>query len=116
MSKPSARPALPVEPKEIVWNPEPERLRELTKEMPNTRTTKYSNTNTHTRVDSRSKLSTYIVTDTPELHDAQTITREEYERVSGIQNEYIRGCEMVVVDGFIGNDPEFRVPARLIIE
>jgi phosphoenolpyruvate carboxykinase (ATP) len=116
MSKPSARPALPVEPKKIIWNPEPERLRELTKEMPNTRTTKYGNTNTQTRVDARSKLSTYIVTANPELHDAQTITPEEYERVSRIQDDYIRGSEMVVVDGFIGNDPEFRVPARLIIE
>jgi phosphoenolpyruvate carboxykinase (ATP) len=84
--------------------------------MPNTRVTSYKNTNTKTRVDSRSKLSTYVVTDTPEHYDSQTITREEYARVSKIQDEYIRGCEMIVVDGFIGNDPEFRVPARLIIE
>jgi phosphoenolpyruvate carboxykinase (ATP) len=117
MSKPSAKPlGLPVEPKEVIWNPSAERLRELTLEMPNTRTTKYDNTNTQTRVDSRSKLSTYVVTDTPEHHDSQTINRAEYERISKLQNEYIRGCEMIVVDGFIGNDPDFRVPARLIIE
>jgi phosphoenolpyruvate carboxykinase (ATP) len=116
MSKPSARPMLPVEPKGIIWNPSPERLRELAKEMPNTRITRYSNTNTQTRVDSRSKLSTYVVSDTPERHDSQTITREEYDRVAGIQNDYVRNCEMIVVDGFIGNDPEFRVPARLVIE
>src|SRR5215208_6356301 len=116
MSKPSARPMLPVEPKEIIWNPSPERLRELAKEMPNTRLTRYANTNTQTRVDSRSKLSTYVVSDTPERHDSQTITRAEYNRVAEIQNEYIRNCEMIVVDGFIGNDPEFRVAARLIIE
>jgi phosphoenolpyruvate carboxykinase (ATP) len=116
MSKPSARPSLPVDPKKIIWNPPPDRLRELTEEMPNTRVTKYKNTNTKTRVDSRSKLSTYVATDTPELYDSQTITRQEYARVSKIQDDYIRGCEMVVVDGFIGNDPAFRVPARLIIE
>src|SRR6185436_3237568 len=98
------------------WNPSPERLRELATEMRNTRITRYNNTNTQTSVDSRSKLSTYIVSDTPERHDSQTITREEYDRVSRIQNDYIRACEMVVVDGFIGNDPEFRVAARLIIE
>src|ERR1044072_8505075 len=115
MSNPSARPMLPVEPKEIIWNPSPERLRELAKEMPNTRITRYSNTNTQTRVDSRSKLSTYVVSDTPERHDSQTITREEYDRIAALQNEYIRNCEMIVVDGFIGNDPEFRVAARLII-
>ena len=117
MSKPSMEPSgLPVEPKGIIWNPSPEHLRELTELMPNTRVTRYNNTNTQTRVDARSKLSTYVVTDTPEHHDSQTITREEYGRVSKIQDEYIRGCEMIVVEGFIGNDPEYRVPARLVIE
>ena len=116
MSKPSARAALPVDPKEIIWNPSAEQLRRLTEEMPNTRVTRHHNTNTQTRVDSRSKLSTYVVTDTPERHDSQTITREEYDRVAKLQNDYIRGSEMILVDGFIGNDREFRVPARLIIE
>jgi phosphoenolpyruvate carboxykinase (ATP) len=117
MSKPVSRTSgLPVEPKSVIWNPGPERLRELTEEMQNTRITRYRNTNTQTRVDSRSKLSTYVVTDTPDRHDSQTITREEYERVSKLQNDYIRSSEMVVVDGFIGNDDDFRVAARLVIE
>jgi phosphoenolpyruvate carboxykinase (ATP) len=116
MSKPSARAALPVNPKEIIWNPSGEELRRLTEEMPNTRITRHDNTNTQTRVDSRSKLSTYIVTDTPERHDSPAITRQEYERVSKLQDDYISGCEMVLVDGFIGNDSEFRVAARLIVE
>jgi len=116
MSKASARAALPVNPKDVIWNPSAEELRRLTEKMPNTRLTRYSNTNTQTRVDSRSKLSTYVVTDTPGQHDSQTISRDEYDRVVKLQNEYIRGSEMVVVDGYIGNDPEFRVPARLIIE
>jgi phosphoenolpyruvate carboxykinase (ATP) len=116
MSKPSARATLPVDPKEIIWNPSAEELRRLTEAMPNTRVTRYANTNTQTRVDSRSKLSTYVASDTPERYDSQTISRAEYERVARLQNDYIRGCEMVLIDGFIGNDPEFRVPARLIIE
>lgn len=116
MSKASARATLPVDPKEIIWNPSAGELRRLTEEMSNTRKTRYDNTNTQTRVDSRSKLSTYVVTDAPEMHDSQTITRKEYEEVAKLQNEYIRGCEMILVDGFIGNDPEFRVPARLLIE
>jgi phosphoenolpyruvate carboxykinase (ATP) len=116
MSKASARATLPVDPKKVIWNPPADELRRLTEEMPNTRLTRYHNTNTHTRVDARSKLSTYVVTDTPERYDSQSISREEYDRVAAAQNEYIRGSEMVVVDGFIGNDPEFRVPARLIIE
>jgi phosphoenolpyruvate carboxykinase (ATP) len=117
MSKPHAKySGLPVEPKDIIWNPSPEHLRRLAEEMPNTSTTIYNNTNTQTRVDSRSKLSTFVVTDAPEHHDALTITRAEYERVSQLQNDYIRNSEMIIVDGFIGNDPEFRVAARLIIE
>src|SRR6266446_6222891 len=116
MSKPSARATLPVDPKEIIWNPSAEELRRLTEEMPNTRVTHHNNTNTQTRVDSRSKLSTYVATDTPERHDSQTISRAEYDRVAKIQNDYIRGCEMILVDGFIGNDSDFRVAARLIIE
>ena len=116
MSKPSARATLPVDPKEIIWNPSAQELRRLTEEMPNTRVTAHDNTNTQTRVDSRSKLSTYIVSDRPERYDSQTITLEEYDRVAKVQNDYIRGCEMILVDGFIGNDSEFRVPARLIIE
>lgn len=117
MSKPHIKPSgLPVEPKRVIWNPSPERLREIATEMPNTRVTIHDNTNTQTRVDARSKLSTYVVTDTPELYDSQTITRDEYERVSNLQNDYIRDREMILVDGWIGNDPEFRVAARLIIE
>jgi phosphoenolpyruvate carboxykinase (ATP) len=116
MSKPSARAMLPVDPKEVIWNPSADQLRRLTEEMPNTRVTRHHNTNTQTRVDARSKLSTYVVTDTPENYDSQTISRTEYERVAKLQNEYIRGREMVLVDGFIGNDPRFRVAARLIIE
>jgi phosphoenolpyruvate carboxykinase (ATP) len=117
MSKPQTTPGdLLVSPKSTIWNPAQTRLRDLTAKMPNTRVTKFDNTNTQTKVDSRSKLSTYVATDTPDRHDSQTITRVEYDRVARIQNDYIRGCEMIVVDGWIGNAPEFRVAARLIIE
>src|SRR5205085_11098659 len=37
-------------------------------------------------------------------------------RLAELQDEYIAGQEMVQIDGFIGNDPEFRTPARLFIE
>ena len=117
MSKAHTQPdRLPVEPKKIIWNPSAEQLRELSLEMPNTRLTAHDNTNTQSRVDARSKLSTFVVSDNPKLHDSGTISREEYERVAALQNEYIRSREMILIDGFIGNDPEFRVAARLLIE
>ena len=107
---------LPVEPKSAIWNPSPEELRRYAEAMPNARITEFNNVNVGTRVVSRSKLSTFIASDTPEEHSDQTITRAEYERMAKLQNDYIRTREMLVIEGFIGNDPEFRVPARLIIE
>ena len=108
--------ALPVEPKSVVWNPTPAQLRQFAADMSNARVTEFGNLNVATRVVSRSKLSTFIATDRKEDHSDQTITRAEYQRMAKLQNDYIRTCDMLVVEGFIGNDPQFRVPARLIIE
>src|SRR3954453_20606711 len=108
--------SLPVDPKSLVWNPRPEQPRRFTEEMPNCRGTEFGNVNVATRVVSRSKGSTFVATDTPENHSDQTISRAEYERISKLQNDYVRTRDMLVVDGFIGNDPQFRVAARLIIE
>ena len=108
--------ALPVEPKSVIWNPSAADMRRFTEEMPNCRLTEFSNVNVATRVVSRSKLSTFIATDTPEQHSDQTISRADYDRVAKMQNDYIRTRDMLVVEGFIGNDPEFRVATRLIIE
>src|SRR6266576_3138048 len=107
---------LPVKPKRTIWNPSPEALRKYTEEMPNCRRTEFGNVNVGTRVVSRSKLSTFIATDTPEQHSDQAISRAEYDRVAKLQNDYITTRDMLVVDGYIGNDPEFRVAARLVIE
>lgn len=114
--RPHRRKSLPVEPKSVVWNPTPDQLRQFAEEMPNARITEFNNVNVGTRVVSRSKLSTFIATDRKEEHSDQTINRAEYERIAKIQNEYIRTRDMLVIEGFIGNDPAFRVPARLIME
>jgi ATP-dependent phosphoenolpyruvate carboxykinase len=108
--------SLPVQPKKTYWNPSPAELREFTRQMKNARETEFRNLNVATKVVSRSKLSTYIATDNPKNHSDQTITRAEYERVALLQDDHITRQEMLVIDGFIGNDPDFRVPARLIIE
>ncbi len=111
-----AKKALPVQPKSVTWNPSPADFRRFTEEMPNCRKTEFGNVNVGTRVVSRSKGSTYVVTDTPENHSDQTISRAEYDRISKLQDDYIKTRDMLVVEGFIGNDPGFRTPARLIIE
>jgi phosphoenolpyruvate carboxykinase (ATP) len=96
-------------------NPDPQELKELTERMPNARWTRFENLNAQTEVVSRSKGSTFIVTDEPDGQN-QAIPREEGERWAALQDEYIAGQEMVVIDGYIGNNPEFRTPARLFIE
>src|SRR5438067_10823279 len=84
--------------------------------MPNCRITEFDNPNVQTRVTSRSAGSTFVVTDDPTAASGKTMTREEYERVAKVQDDYIRGQDMIVIDGFIGSDPDFRVPARLTVE
>jgi phosphoenolpyruvate carboxykinase (ATP) len=100
----------------LIFNPTAEELQVLTGEMPNARKSAFGNWNVQSAVDSRSKASTYIVSDHPEEHPSQTITRAEGERLARMQDEYIAQKEMLVIDGYIGNDPAFRTRARLIIE
>src|SRR6266545_4017449 len=100
----------------IAFRPSEAELRSFTDAMPQARQTRYGNVNVQTKVLARSKASTYVVTDRPEEHTDQTISREEGRRIARIQDEYIRAQDMLVVDGFIGHDGPFRSPARLIIE
>jgi phosphoenolpyruvate carboxykinase (ATP) len=102
--------------KRVFDNPSPEELRAFTEEMPNTRITEYDNVNVQTRATSRSAGSTFIVSDDPSVTSGKTITREEFERISRMQDEYIANQEMVQIDGYIGNADDFRTPARLTIE
>ena len=91
-------------------------LHELAKGMATARTTAYGAVNVTTTVLSRSTRSTYIVADDPDSYPHQAIDRDEWERVSALQDAYIADQEMIQVDGFIGNDPDRRVAARLFIE
>src|SRR5918911_1572381 len=99
----------------VYANPSADELKELAARMPNARETRYGNLNVQTEVVSRSTRSTFIVTDEPDGQN-QSIPREEGTRWAEIQDEYIAGREMVQIDGYIGNDPEFRTAARLFIE
>jgi phosphoenolpyruvate carboxykinase (ATP) len=98
---------------EVYVNPTPEELRAFTEAMPETRISEYGNTNTQTQVLSRSAASTYVV-DRPS--SGKTMSREEYEKVAAMQDAYMAGHDMIQVDGYIGNDPEMRTAARLLME
>src|SRR5216110_3071501 len=101
--------------KRMIADPSPEEVKQLTAKMPSARPTKYGNLNVQTQVLARSKRSTFLVTDEPDGQN-QAISTDDATKWSERQDRYIAGQEMVVIDGYIGNDPEFRTPARLYVE
>ncbi len=107
---------LPVSPRSVVANPSFEELREMIATMSNAHHCEFDNYNVETKVLARSKASTYVVTDDAAKHSDQTISTEEGAKWAQLQDEYIAGQDMLVIEGFIGNDPKFRTPTRLIIE
>ena len=102
--------------KSVRVNPSAEELKELAAQMPNAQETRYGNLNVQTEVLARSKGSTFLVVDDPDSASSQAVTREEGERLAQLQDDYIAGQDMLIVDGYIGNDAEYRTAARLYIE
>jgi phosphoenolpyruvate carboxykinase (ATP) len=101
--------------KRVIENPTPEEAKALTSKMPTARPTRYGNLNVQTNVLARSKGSTFLVTDDPDGQN-QAVSTEDAARWADRQDQYIAEQEMVVVDGYIGNDPEFRTATRLYVE
>jgi phosphoenolpyruvate carboxykinase (ATP) len=100
----------------VRYNPSAPELQALTSRMPQARRTSFSNYNVQTRVVSRSSGSTYLVTDDPSETTGKAISRAEGARIAALQDAYIADQPMLVVDGFIGNDPDQRSRVRLYIE
>jgi phosphoenolpyruvate carboxykinase (ATP) len=100
----------------VRYNPSAVELQQLTSLMPQARRTSFGNYNVQARATSRSAGSTYLVTDDPSVTSGKSITREEGERVAALQADYVAGVDMLVVDGYVGNDPEHRARVRLYIE
>jgi phosphoenolpyruvate carboxykinase (ATP) len=99
----------------VIENPSPAEVKEIAARMPTARPTQYGNLNVQTQVLARSKRSTFLVTDEPDGQN-QSMTREEGVKWAEEQDAYIAEQEMVVIDGYIGFDPDFRTPTRLYIE
>ncbi len=98
---------------EVFVDPTPEELRTYAEAMPECRITEFGNVNVQTRVVSRSAGSTFVV-DRPS--SGKTMTRDAYEDLARRQDEYVAGHDMIRIDGWIGNDPELRTRARLLME
>ena len=100
----------------VRYNPSAAELQELTSRMPQARVTSFGNYNVQTRVTSRSTASTYLVTDDPSITTGQAISTQEGRRVAQLQSEYIATRDMLVIDGYIGNEPDQQARVRLYIE
>src|SRR5262249_51458952 len=101
--------------KRVIANPSPGEVKELASKMRTARPTKYGNLNVQTEVLARSKASTFLVTDEPDGQN-QSIPTDDGTKWAERQDAYIAQQEMVQIDGYIGNDPEFRTATRLFIE
>ncbi len=101
---------------QIHVNPTPGELRTFTEAMTQCRVTEFDNVNVQTEVVSRSAGSTYVVTEDPSSTSGKSMTREEFDRIAALQDAYLAEHDLIVIDGYIGNDPEMRSAARLTIE
>jgi phosphoenolpyruvate carboxykinase (ATP) len=100
----------------VRYNPSAAELQALTSKMPQARRTSFGNYNVQTRVVSRSAGSTYLVTDNPAETTGKAISLAEGARIAALQDAYIAEQPMLVIDGYLGNDPEQRSRVRLYIE
>ena len=97
-------------------NPSADELQQMTAQMPNARWTKFGNLNLETRVVSRSTASTFVITDDPDPGIPRTISAEDAAEWIDRQDAYIAEREMIVIDGYLGAQPDLRMPVRLFME
>ncbi|HJS71297.1 MAG TPA: phosphoenolpyruvate carboxykinase [Acidimicrobiia bacterium] len=96
-------------------NPSDERLRELAHaNMPRLTETEFGNLNYESVITARLFHSTFFVSDV-EIHQNR-ISSAEAEDWAARQDAHIADQDMLLVEGYIGPDPEFRTGCRLYIE
>jgi phosphoenolpyruvate carboxykinase (ATP) len=98
---------------DVFVNPTPAELRSFTEQMSECRTTEFGNVNVQTEVLSRSAGSTFVV---DRASSGKTMTRADFDDIARRQDQYIANHDMIQIDGWIGNDPELRTRARLLME
>jgi len=97
-------------------NPTAAELRSLAAAMPNASETRNGSLNVRTRVDARSPSSTHLVVDSPGEAFGRSMSRAEGKRIAELQRRHLAGRDTVALDGYIGDDPEFRTAVRLYVE
>lgn len=117
MSETTARGNAFVRAAKIIDNPSQEEIRGLSLEFcPNVFRTEIGSLNKVASVaKARSAGNTYIVTDDPSQHTAQTMPRAEADGIAKMQDEYLAAQTVIRIDGYIGNHPDTRVKSTLWI-
>jgi phosphoenolpyruvate carboxykinase (ATP) len=101
--------------KAVHENPTQEQMRAWVLElMPRTVVTEFGNINYTAETKARLAPSTFFVSDEPSAKP--TISRAEAEEWARKQDEHIASQEMILIEGYIGPDPEFRTASRVFME
>jgi len=82
--------------------------------MPRVQQTVHGNVNYEAKVTARLAGSTFFVTE--EENHQNRIARAEAEEWAARQDAYIADKDMILIEGYIGPDPEFQTGCRLLIE
>ncbi|MDJ0790358.1 MAG: phosphoenolpyruvate carboxykinase (ATP) [Acidimicrobiia bacterium] len=99
----------------VIANPTQAEMREWVLEhMPRVTVTEFDNINYQAEVKARLAPSTFFITE--EENYKNRMPRAEYEEWAAKQDAYIADKEMVLIEGYIGPDPNFRTGSRLFME
>ena len=101
--------------KSVAENPTQKEMREWVLEyMPRVVETEFGNIAYQAETKARLAPSTFFVSDEPNAKP--TMSRAEAEEWARKQDEYIADQDMILIEGYIGPDREFRTGSRLFME
>lgn len=104
------------EAKSVAANPTQEEMREWVLEyMPNITVTEFDNINYKAIIKARLAASTFFITEDDD-NPKNTMPRAEYEEWAAKQDAHIADKDMILVEGYIGPDPNFQTGCRLYME
>ena len=96
-------------------NPSQSEMREWVLEyMPNITVTEFDNINYRAEVKARLAPSTFFITE--EENFKNRMSRAEYEEWAAKQDAYVADKDMILIEGYIGPDPNFQTGSRLFME
>lgn len=101
--------------KSVAKNPTQEQLRAWAREfMPRITETEFGNLNYQAEILARQAPSTYFISDSPT--GKPTMSRADADVWAARQDAHIADQDMILVEGYIGPDPEFRTGVQLFMD